>query len=244
MSTQLEQKLNLILNEKETKILPENIKKDVQIFDIVGTLENSGIDTSDATANANDLALNKTAYVNGEKITGNISEVSSSAMISGGKFAEHTPYLAICNDTDLLLRAGGAIEITEAQVATKGNITPEKIVKGNTIFGVEGTYNGPAKTVSSDEITNIIAKAETLQAALIELSILTSEQTLSTLGYTTTMENDVITFDITGIGVYSIDSQDTVRNEQGEQVYPVVQENSDEVETPIEGNIGGNDSSE
>ena len=223
MSTTLENKLNLILNEKETKILPENIKKDVQIFDIVGTLENSGIDTSDATANANDLALNKTAYVNGEKITGNISEVSSNAMISGGKFAESTPYLAICTNTDLLLRAGGAIEITEAQVATKGNITPEKIVKGNTIFGVEGTYNGPAKTVSSDEITNIIAKAETLQAALIELSILTSEQTLSTLGYTTTMENDVITFDITDIGVYSIDSQDIVRNEQGEQVYPVVQ---------------------
>ena len=109
MSTKLEQKLNLILKEKETKILPENIKKDVQIFDIVGTLENSGIDTSDATANANDLALNKTAYVNGEKITGNIFEVSSDSMTSGGKFAEHTPYLAICKDTDLLLRAGGSI---------------------------------------------------------------------------------------------------------------------------------------
>ena len=39
MSTILEQNLNLILNEKETKILPENIKKDVQIFNIVGTLE-------------------------------------------------------------------------------------------------------------------------------------------------------------------------------------------------------------
>ena len=72
MSTQLEQNLNLILNEKETKILPENIKKDVQIFDIVGTLENSGIDTSDATATASDIISPKTAYGNGKKITGNI----------------------------------------------------------------------------------------------------------------------------------------------------------------------------
>ena len=39
MSTTLEQNLNIILNEKEAKILPENIKKDVHIFDVVGTLE-------------------------------------------------------------------------------------------------------------------------------------------------------------------------------------------------------------
>ena len=48
---------------------------------------------------------------------------------------------------DLLLRAGGAIEITEEQVATKGNITPEKIIKGNTIFGVEGTADFLADAV-------------------------------------------------------------------------------------------------
>lgn len=83
MSTTLEQKLNLILNEKETKILPENIKKDVQIFDIVGTLENSGIDTSDATAKASDIISTKTAYVNGEKITGTLNNNGSMTYNAG-----------------------------------------------------------------------------------------------------------------------------------------------------------------
>ena len=41
MST-LKEKAQEILNEKNEKIIPENIKKDVQIFDIVGTLESGG----------------------------------------------------------------------------------------------------------------------------------------------------------------------------------------------------------
>ena len=39
----LKQKAQSILNEKDTKIKPENIKKNVQVFDVVGTLD--GIDT-------------------------------------------------------------------------------------------------------------------------------------------------------------------------------------------------------
>ena len=72
MATTLEQKLNLILNEKQTKILPENLKKGVNYFDIEGTLENSGIDTSDATATASDILEPKTAYANGKKLYGTL----------------------------------------------------------------------------------------------------------------------------------------------------------------------------
>ena len=67
LKTNLEQ----ILQEKQTKIIPENIKKNVEIFGITGTLE-AEINTSDATATADDIINPKTAYVNGQKITGNI----------------------------------------------------------------------------------------------------------------------------------------------------------------------------
>lgn len=65
----LQNNLAKILEEKEKKILPENIKKDVQIFDVTGTLE-TGVDTSDATAEAQDILIGKTAYSKGEKLTG------------------------------------------------------------------------------------------------------------------------------------------------------------------------------
>lgn len=49
--TELETKLTAIKTEKDTKIIPENIKKDVQIFDITGTLEEGTIlDVDDENA--------------------------------------------------------------------------------------------------------------------------------------------------------------------------------------------------
>lgn len=68
LKTNLEQ----ILQEKQTKIIPENIKKNVEIFGITGTLE-AEINTSDATATSNDILYPKTAYVDDEKIVGNIT---------------------------------------------------------------------------------------------------------------------------------------------------------------------------
>ena len=56
----------------DNNLTPANIKKDVSIFGVTGTLDtpSGGIDTSDADATAEDIAKDKTAYVNGEKITG------------------------------------------------------------------------------------------------------------------------------------------------------------------------------
>lgn len=57
-----------IADAEKAKIVPENIRKDVSILGITGTL--TGDDTSDATASASDIQSGKTAYVNGDKLTG------------------------------------------------------------------------------------------------------------------------------------------------------------------------------
>lgn len=66
--TELREKLNNIVEEKRKKIIPENIRDGIQIFDVVG--EYFGPDISDATVEPQFLLKDKTAYANYEKITG------------------------------------------------------------------------------------------------------------------------------------------------------------------------------
>lgn len=71
MSNQLQTNLDTILQDKNANLLPENLKAGVTCLGVEGTMT-EGIDTSDATATATDIVKDKTAYVNGEKITGTL----------------------------------------------------------------------------------------------------------------------------------------------------------------------------
>lgn len=89
-----------------------------------------GIDTSDATATSADILSGKTAYVNDEKVTGNIpSQVAKTITPSA------TNQTAIAAGT----YAAGAVT-----VAGDSNLTAENIADGVSIFGVEGTHSGGA----------------------------------------------------------------------------------------------------
>ena len=75
-------KNNNINNEKylatanaNSELVASYIKSGVTIGGITGTLE--VLDTSDATATPEDILLEKTAYVNGEKITGTLEKKSN-----------------------------------------------------------------------------------------------------------------------------------------------------------------------
>ena len=75
--SELKTNLEAILQEKQDKIIPANIKKDVQIFDVIGTYEGSGggIDTSsDNPITADDVVQGEEGFVNGEKIIGTLND--------------------------------------------------------------------------------------------------------------------------------------------------------------------------
>lgn len=154
MST-LKQKAQDILDEKEEKIIPENIKKDIQIFDVTGTLE-EGIDTSDATATENDLVADTTAYVNGVKITGKLFDnrtgsgyneingtqvgdfTDSGYLYSGGYIKKLPSYLSGVVFSDEVLVG---VKMPYSTITEEIGLTADKLKRGVTILGITGTLD-------------------------------------------------------------------------------------------------------
>ena len=150
---------NALMEEKNTNLLPENIKAGVTIFGITGAME-IGIDTSDANATSSDIANNKTAYVNGEKITGELPEYNSSnqvtlTAITSNNFIEDTSYVSASAEVSItpgILRSalGAKLRFQKSGLRSAIGLTADKIKVGETILGVEGTYDSETGIDTSD----------------------------------------------------------------------------------------------
>ena len=80
---------NATSGNSSSSLIAEYIKEGVTLGGIEGTFK--GIDTSDATAQAKDIMLGKTAYVNGEKITGTKNPTLMEMDLSIGDYIDYTP---------------------------------------------------------------------------------------------------------------------------------------------------------
>lgn len=155
--------VNAVTSAIDSNIVADNIKKDVSILGVTGTYApEKEIDTSDADATASDIVLNKTAYVNGQKITGTLPlfpNTSTFTVDNAGvtnNTEDSTLELTTINTLKQALDSNLNMKFSApyTDITTTIGLTADKIVSGNTILDVVGTASigtTPDTTIQNGE---------------------------------------------------------------------------------------------
>ena len=155
-----------VTNNIDTNIKQENIKKDVSILGITGTLE-EGVDTSDANAAAANIEINKTAYVNGQKITGNIPLNNTTLIVDNAEISldgeNNKLEMNSTNSTKQIIdnNVNMKFNANYSDVATTIGLTPDKIKRGETILNVEGNVQEGIDTSDANAVETDILSGKT-----------------------------------------------------------------------------------
>lgn len=122
---------------------------------VAGTC-NYDSDTSDANASASEILLGRTAYVNGNKITG---EMPNNGAVSGTIATKNGTYMIPAGYHNGL----GSVSIDATEQA---KIIASNIKSGITILGVEGNYSGEAVTAGAVSATPYLTAQTILPSSI------------------------------------------------------------------------------
>ena len=133
----------------DADLTAENIKSGVTIFGVEGSY------TSDANAMAEDIAMNKTAYINGQKITGTLPLFPNSRTFTvdnagvADNIEDSELEFTTINTAKQILDSNLNMKFSApySDIVTAIGLTAEKIKAGETILGITGTYTGDVESV-------------------------------------------------------------------------------------------------
>lgn len=218
-----------LINIAEDTVAPENLLVGATAHDssgqrIVGTMkQSSGIDTSDATALPDDIVSGKTAYVDGEKVTGSLMPIdTSSPTVGNGR-------IRIVNNGDLDISiVVSEVSFDYASVYAKnggsfclygdgtlgsyfGDATPEDVRKGKRFTSKDGVAYGTMEASSGDgtKVVTGTTSSPTINTGLskIDKLIIYAERITSVGVVTAVYSADVGKTKVTFCGDYSVYSK-------------------------------------
>lgn len=160
-----------IMDISDSTVTPGTLAKEAVAYGadgerIVGTME-AGVDTSDATATAADMAEGKTAYVNGEKVTGTARDVDFNTNYDciGTKHVNASDgkkyrYFSCSPERNTLFRAGHTISV-KMETTELGDATAADVAKGKTFTSAAGYQVVGTMEASSGGLPAVITAGDT-----------------------------------------------------------------------------------
>lgn len=159
-STVLFTDLNTALTAGGIGINASDIAQGKTVLGIAGTF------TSDADAVASNIEKDKTAYVNGAKVTGTLETLTTPVS------ASTVSYSTVNGEVELSTSLTGnrivkdtiSMKVAQADMVAELGLTADKIAKDVTILGVTGTFEATAE--KEQQITDLTAEVARLQAII------------------------------------------------------------------------------